>query len=122
MSAVLRWTFLRLPDGRFAGFEAAGHAPGARGQSLLCASVTTLAQTLLLGLQTAIGLPLAVTVAEDGYLSCRIAAREADAETAIAVLFRTAELGLEYLGTAAPDGAALAVQYRTLDEGVRDGS
>ncbi len=69
------WVLIhRGPDGTIEGFEVRGHAGWAEaGRDIVCAGVSALVQTAVLGLEERIGLQPAVDVAE-GMLICRLPA------------------------------------------------
>lgn len=63
----------RLANGNISGFAVDGHAGYApKGQDIVCAAVSTVAQATLLGLSKHMGLNPETEV-EPGHLSCRLA-------------------------------------------------
>jgi len=79
------------------GFLAKGHAGAApAGEDLVCASISALTQTALLGLEAFLSLKPLWEIDENGYLKCWLpeGLSEADHKTAV-VLIQTLELGLE---------------------------
>lgn len=100
--------FHRHASGRLSGFELSGHAPGAgKGSNLVCAGVTTLAQTCVTSLTTLLGLAPEIRQGESGYLGCRLAG---DPGEKADLLFRTMAVGLEYLNRTG-DTPGIAVEY-----------
>ena len=87
--------------GRLLGFEARGHAGYApSGEDIVCAAVSVLTQTALLGLQEVLKVPVEWSVDEEkGELIARV--REATDGTE--VLLRTLEAGLKNIAGQYPD-------------------
>lgn len=85
----------RGPDGLRTGFLMRGHAGfAAHGQDIVCAAVTALAETAVLGLRDALGIPVDVT-RRDGYLECHLPDRLAqDLRERADLVLHTMELGL----------------------------
>lgn len=79
------------------GFVAKGHAGAApRGEDLVCASVSALTQTALLGLDAFLPVKPVWQVDAQGYLECWLPEGLTAADSAKAeVIFRTLELGLK---------------------------
>ena len=87
--------FLRSA-GRFVGFQAKGHTGYApAGQDIVCAAVSTLVQTTVLGLQELVGLELQIKQeAKTGLFNCSILTTDNEAKLEQAHLI----LNLMYLG------------------------
>jgi uncharacterized protein YsxB (DUF464 family) len=68
---MIRIEFLKSPQG-WHGFRAQGHSGYAdQGQDIVCAAVSALTQTAVLGLTEVVGVPCQVVVSEeDGLLEC----------------------------------------------------
>ncbi len=90
-------TFFRS-GGRMAGFEAQGHTGCAiEGEDIVCAGISALTQTALMGIREYLGIDCAWEIA-DGYLYCMISSdigetawREAE------IILETMALGLRSL-------------------------
>ncbi len=83
-------------EGNYSGFEVRGHAGYAdQGQDIVCAGVSILTQTAILGLQRFLTQSLSVTI-EDGYLKCILPAELSLSERNNAqIILETVGLGLE---------------------------
>ena len=69
---MVRVVIERGPDGSIRGFAVHGHAGhGARGTDIVCAAVSAISQTAVLGLETRLGIQSRV-VAGSGSLNCRV--------------------------------------------------
>lgn len=80
-------------DGRILGFRSTGHAGyGDYGHDIVCAAVSAITQTTVLGLLEHVGAEAAVTQAP-GRLECMLAEDEQSAE-AVQALLATMALGL----------------------------
>ena len=85
-------------DALLKGFTVDGHAqmPGLGEYDLVCASVSALAQTALLGLDAYLSVKPDWEIKDSGYLKCWLPDGLIDAETKIAeVIVHTMELGLK---------------------------
>ena len=93
---MVRVEFRRARDGGWRGFIASGHAGHApEGQDIVCAAVTALAETSVLGLSGVAGLQLAVA-RRKGYLRCDLPPDLTPGERERAeVILATMALGLE---------------------------
>ena len=91
--------FLHQKDESCIGFSFKGHAySGVRGGDLVCASVTTLAQTCITGLKDVVGLPLSIHHEVDGELIVQIAGVVSNRDRLrVSDLFAVIESGLEYI-------------------------
>jgi len=87
-------TMLRQ-NGALAGFEASGHAgAGEPGNDIVCSAVSALTQTIALGLQERLKLPVGLSI-EEGYLYCILGQDISGAQYEQAlVLLDTLRLGL----------------------------
>ena len=84
-------------EDRRKGFVVQGHAEAAEpGQDIVCAAISALTQTTLLGLETYLAVKPVWKVEDNGYLECWLPENlsAADAEKA-ALLLGTLELGLQ---------------------------
>ncbi len=84
-------------EGRRKGFVVQGHAGAAEpGQDIVCAAISALTQTVLLGLNTYLTVKPVWELEDNGYLECWLpeSLSGADAEKA-ALLLGTLELGLQ---------------------------
>ncbi len=71
---MVRVAVERASDGRITAFSVQGHAgAGRRGQDIVCAAVSVLSQTAILGLEQRLGLEVGVRSAA-GQLACRLPA------------------------------------------------
>lgn len=71
---MIQASFLRDrgPTGRLLEFEITGHSGLApKGEDLLCAAVSALAQGTLVGLESVIGIEARVEI-KDGFINCRL--------------------------------------------------
>lgn len=69
---MIKVVLTRDADGYPAGYTMEGHADFAdAGQDIVCAAVSALAQTTMLGLERQLGLQLEVTI-ENGYFACQL--------------------------------------------------
>jgi uncharacterized protein YsxB (DUF464 family) len=106
---MLRVQVERAADGRIRGFAVRGHAGvGVRGQDIVCAGVSALSQTAVLGLQRRLGVAPEVS-AGAGLLVCRLpeGLPPALAERAQDVL-ETMCLGMAEIAAAYPAAVGLA--------------
>jgi uncharacterized protein YsxB (DUF464 family) len=101
--------FLRR-GGRLYGFEAGGHAGYApSGEDIVCAAVSALTQTALLGLQEVLKVPVTWKVDEEkGGLTVRV--RESTDGTVL--LLRTLEAGLKNIAGQYPDQVGIDYMQR----------
>ncbi|ERT61986.1 MULTISPECIES: ribosomal-processing cysteine protease Prp [Megasphaera] len=84
-------SLFRNGEHRFSGFEASGHADyGEAGADIVCAAVSALTQTALLGLLKYAGGRLSYSV-KDGFVSVRLQAVTDETE----VIMETLQLGLQ---------------------------
>ena len=95
-------------SGLVRGFSVRGHAAAApKGQDIVCAGVSALAQTAVLGLQRRLGVGVSVS-AGAGRLACRLPSRmEPDAAQRAQDLLETVLLGFTAIGSAYPRHAAV---------------
>ncbi len=111
-------TILRDEEGGVAGFEATGHAGFAeRGGDIVCAGVSALTQTAVLGLARRLGAPLEV-VQRPGLLRCRVggdASREVRKRAQD--ILETMVLGLREIAARYPERLRLAEAVPPSDEG-----
>lgn len=110
---MIRVTFWRGRDGELGGFRVTGHAGyGPKGGDIVCAAVSALAQTAVLGLEDQLEGKPEVTIS-DGDLQCRLPAdlSPAGARTA-RVILRTLEVGLNTIAT--DYRPYVQVEYKTL--------
>jgi len=106
---VLHCRFFADIDGHLRGFELSGHAGlEKRGDNLVCAGATTLAQTCITSITRLLGLRGEVTTGEAGYLRYTVSegtSRDAD------LFFRSMLLGLEYLQKAGGQPSGIKIEY-----------
>jgi len=97
---VLTCTFFKDQEGHVRGFEISGHASGAaKGENLICASVSFLARTGVLALKDLLGLTLLVRQEKSGYLRCMLSELpQTDVLEKSDFLFQVIENGLLSLG------------------------
>ena len=100
---MVRVTVERASDGGISGFKASGHTGcGTAGQDIVCAAVSALTQTAVLGLQDHLGIAVALT-AGPGLLQCRLPAGVPDASRLRAQdILETMCLGLEAVAAQRP--------------------
>ena len=92
---MLRCSFFIAAGGLCRGFELSGHARGGpKGENLVCAGASTLAQTCLSSLQVLLRRTPLVEKGESGYLKCVL---EGTPDAMDDLLFRSMALGLHYL-------------------------
>lgn len=84
----------RNPAGRVTGFTVTGHSgQAAHGKDIVCAAVTALSETAVLGLRhVAVALPQVEM--EDGFLRCELPPLEGEQETRAQAIVETMVLGL----------------------------
>ena len=107
---MVRVTVLR-ERGTPVGFELTGHADqGAYGEDIVCAGISAITETALLGITDVLKLD-AASIREDGHVRCELSRETAgeDLEKA-AVVFNTMIAGLESLRQAYPK--SLKFSYR----------
>lgn len=93
----------RQADGRITGFAVSGHSGYARrGADIVCAGVSAIAQTTILGLQQELGICCSGHQA-DGELSCQLPTELGEAATAADLLLRTMLQGLSAMAGAYAD-------------------
>ena len=81
-------------DGRIYRFAAEGHSGFApHGEDIVCAAVSVLLQTAVLGLEKVACIRPEVAI-DDGYLICHLS-REQTSNTAVSVILKTMLLGLQ---------------------------
>lgn len=106
---MLACRFFRSAEGLLNGFEISGHAPGGkRGENLVCAGVTTLAQTCIVSISRLLDVGSEVIKGDAGYLKLTVSPgsdREAD------LLIRSMALGLEYLQKAGGQPSGIKIEY-----------
>lgn len=101
----------RSADGRVRGFRSTGHAGfDEHGRDIVCAAVSAVAQTTVLGLMRHLEVPVQVEQAP-GLLECRLAGRDQEAgpadEGAVQALFETMVLGLREVERQYPERVQL---------------
>ena len=106
---MLRCCFFRDDEDLLIGFEISGHAPGeSRGDNLVCAGATTLAQTCITSITELADRVGEVVKGDSGYLRYTLpsgSGREAD------LLIRSMVLGLEYLQKAGGQPSGIKIEY-----------
>ena len=96
-------------NGFLVGFEISGHASGEkRGNNLVCAGVTTLAQTCIASITTLLGVSGEIQKGEAGYLKYSLT-HGSNTETDL--LIRSMVIGLEYLQKAGGDPSGIKIEY-----------
>ncbi len=94
---------VRWERGQITRLEVTGHAGFApRGEDIVCAAVSTLAQTAVVGLREVAGVVPEVTVRE-GNLSCEIPRLAGDALEKSQVIMKTVLLGFKGIEKAHPE-------------------
>ncbi|MGI6129686.1 MAG: ribosomal-processing cysteine protease Prp [bacterium] len=92
----------RCCTGKLNGFTVDGHAAYApKGEDIICAAVSVLAQAAVLGLTEHLGLRPDVEI-RDGYLRCILSPGSADSPGVQAIL-KTLELALKDIATGYPN-------------------
>lgn len=93
----------RARNGEIKGFLVKGHAGQAeKGQDIVCAAVSILTQTVVLGLKQYVGLKPKVT-RKDGYLACRLTERDEIDKEKVQAIFETMAIGLQEIVVQFPD-------------------
>lgn len=88
---MIQATIERDPNGRITGFFLKGHAEAAAyGKDIVCAAVSALAQTAVMGIERHLGRAITLKIA-DGLLDCRL--KEAPDDLTEAIL-ETMVMGL----------------------------
>jgi uncharacterized protein len=110
---MLLVTVFRNENGLYTGAELDGHAGKApQGMNIVCASVSALLKTLLLGLQKELGLHVLVKSGEGGFFSFRIPDMGSEENRQQAgLLFRTFVLGLEWVASQQEAENSITIQY-----------
>ena len=102
----------RDAGGRVRGFRYSGHADfGEHGEDIVCAAVSAIAQTTVLGLMRHLDVPVDVKQ-KPGLLECRLAggsraAQEAAENPAVQALFETMVLGVREVEKQYPEHVRL---------------
>lgn len=92
----------RDADGRVRGFRSTGHAEFAdHGEDIVCAAVSAITQTTVLGLMRHVDVPVDVKRAS-GHLKCMLADEEQAADERAQALFETMVLGLRQVARQYP--------------------
>lgn len=100
---MIRIEIYRTLQGEINGFQVKGHAGMAeKGQDIVCAAVSVLTQTVVLGLTKYLGLQPKVK-RKDGYLACLLSQREQIETDTVQAIFETMALGLEEIVGQYPD-------------------
>ncbi|MBS3977090.1 MAG: ribosomal-processing cysteine protease Prp [Syntrophomonadaceae bacterium] len=87
-------SFYQTPEGRRSGFKAHGHSGFApAGKDIVCAAVSVLAQTAVLGLCHYLGSKVDVEV-KDGFLNCRARPDTGKEIEQAEIIFQTMFLGV----------------------------
>ncbi|NLG87357.1 MAG: ribosomal-processing cysteine protease Prp [Firmicutes bacterium] len=95
-------TLWRLSNGNISGFVVDGHAAYApKGQDIVCAAVSALAQAAVLGLTKHVGLNPEVEIRE-GHLCCMVTASNA-ADRAVQAILATLALALQDIAAQYPN-------------------
>jgi uncharacterized protein YsxB (DUF464 family) len=94
----------RAPDGSIAEFAVSGHSGYAdRGEDIVCAAISALTQTALMGLEHVARHPYEGKI-RDGFLSCRIkAGGTPDSFARAQAILETMVLGLKDIASGYPD-------------------
>ena len=95
--------------GQVVRFKAEGHAmAGAKGQDIVCAAVSVLSQSLIIGLENVVKTKLDCFVSEDkALIDCSMDKEVADKRHDANVLFNTYELTIEQLQSQFRDNICL---------------
>ena len=95
----------RLADGKISGMRVHGHSgTAARGQDIVCAGISALAQTALLGIGEHLHRPLDYDVRPSGDLRMKLKSEPDDLTQAI---LETAQLGFAAIQRANPDAVRM---------------
>ena len=95
----------RLADGKISGMRVHGHSgTAARGQDIVCAGISALAQTALLGIGEHLHRPLDYDVRPSGDLRMKLKSAPDDLTQAI---LETAQLGFAAIQRANPDAVRM---------------
>lgn len=110
---MIRVVFWRGEDGNLSGFTVKGHAGfGPKGEDIVCAAVSALAQTAVLSLQEQVAAETEVSIGE-GMLQCHLpASLSPAAQDKARVIMRTIELGLKAM--AGDYKEYIAVEYKRI--------
>jgi uncharacterized protein len=93
----------RTREGQIRGFRIAGHAGMAeKGQDIVCAAVSVLTQSAVLGLNRHVGIEPTVN-RQDGYLTCQLAEREIIQMESVQAIFETMAIGLREIAEQFPN-------------------
>jgi hypothetical protein len=93
----------RTREGHLQGFRLKGHAGMAeKGRDIVCAAVSVLTQTAVLGLHRHLGLTPDVE-RKDGYLTCMLTEREMIEMSAVQAILETMVIGLTDIAGQYPD-------------------
>lgn len=97
----------RSADGRVRGFRSKGHAGyGEYGQDIVCAAVSAITQTTVLGLMRHLHLPIKVRQAP-GHLECMLKNDASGSDGAAQALFETMVLGVSEVERQYPEQVRL---------------
>lgn len=97
----------RSTDGRVQGFRSKGHADyGEYGQDIVCAAVSAVTQTTVLGLMRHLRLPVRVKQSS-GHLECMLEHDASSADAAVQALLESMVLGLSEVERQYPEQVRL---------------
>lgn len=110
-------TVWRDEAGRIHGFRSAGHAAyGDHGEDIVCAAVSVLTQSAVLGLAQHVGLDVAVEQ-RSGWLQCIIDHEPTDRDEAAAAILETMVLGLDNIAQQYPQQVQVGEHVAEFVEG-----
>lgn len=102
---MIRIDVFRLPDGKISGFRVHGHSSTAdRGQDIVCAGISALAQAALLGIGEHLHRPLDFSVRPSGDLRMKLRGEPDDLTQAI---LETAFLGFAAIQRTNPNAVQM---------------
>lgn len=100
---MIKIELYRTPSGEIKGFLVKGHAGMAeKGRDIVCAAVSTLTQTAVLGLSRYLGLQPTVT-RKDGYLACMLSQGDKIKTEKVQAIYETMAIGLQEIAEQYPD-------------------
>ena len=103
---------MRFPGGRLCGFSSRGHAGyAASGKDIVCAAVSALTQTCVIGLTEVIGLDADVRCSEEDGIHCMIRPEtDAEGQRKAELLLETLQAGLASIQASYPGTLKLRVR------------
>ena len=114
---MLACRFFRTDEGLLTGFELSGHVNGgSKGENLICAGATTLAQTCVSSVAFLLGRDAVVEKGDSGFLRFLL---KGEPDTQTDLLLRSMVVGLQYLEKA---GGKPGIRIEYASGGKIDGS